>query len=220
MILCYLWFFCRVVRTRLIVHETVVKSSDALTEKERKKLDMASDRHLLEMAQLAIRAGRIGRVVELARMVAGEKSMDLMIQLAKHHKLIAVVDDLERLRFPVNAAVVEPVQAAVIKTVEPVQVAVPSQESVPLQADVQIVQEVVAPLTPIKCAPSVESVLAASSVDPSPVPVNPFLKSANSKSSESQKPSAILDFVASLMKVPTKRKAEPNENESSANKRL
>ena len=197
----------------MIVHETNVKSSDALTEKERKKLDTAADRHLLEMAQLAIRAGRFGRVVELAKMASNEKTVDLMIQLAKHHKLIAVVDDLERIRFPTVSA---PVAAAVVnKPVEPI-----SADPTPAAQVVETsLLPMETPLTPIKCAPSVESVLA-SSIDPSPAPVNPFLKSLQAqKPVEEPKSSVMLDYISNIMKMTVKRKADSNENDQSQNKR-
>lgn len=207
----------------------MLASSDALTEKERRKLDIAADRHLLELAQLAISAGRIGRVVELARLAAGEKTVDLMIQLAKHHKLIAVVDDLERIRFP-QIAVSAASSAATLISSEPTlsggaTSAVQSSEPILLRETV--VDDVPAPLTPIKCVPSVESVLAASSsvAGSSPLPAaaaNPFLKTLATPSAEQpQQSSVMLDYISNIMKMTTvKRKASANENDQSQNKRI
>lgn len=208
--------FRRIVRTRLIIHETCIESSDTLTEKERRKLDAVADRHVLEMAQLAIAAGRIGRVTELARFASSEKTIDLMIQLAKHHKLIAVVDELERMRFKPQKIVETPQSIPQIMP-ESVEVEAPTVSAKEAQ-NAPLEPQPLAPLTPIKCAPSVESVLASSSAAPSPAPVNPFAVKPGQRAQEEPQSSVMLDYISNIMKLTVKRKPDTNENDQMTNK--
>lgn len=89
-------------RTNLLVNET--ESSNiigGLSEKEKKKLFSVADRHLLELAQISIKSDRHSRLIDLAQLASNEKTIDLMIQLCKHYKLISLIDELETLKIKI-----------------------------------------------------------------------------------------------------------------------
>lgn len=79
----------------LILNET---NSTGLTDREKKKMCASSDRNLLELAQLSIKTNRHARLSELAIWATTEKTAELLIQLAKHHKLDLVVDEIESIK--------------------------------------------------------------------------------------------------------------------------
>lgn len=67
-------------------------------EKECKRLQVASDKHLLELVQLAIKSERLTRVLELCKLFLLEKSWDLAVQLAKHNRLALLANRIEKLK--------------------------------------------------------------------------------------------------------------------------
>lgn len=73
-------------------------SSTGLTDREKKKLFASADRHLLELAQISIKSNRLNRLSDLARWASNEKTVELLVQLAKHHKLVAIVNELENIK--------------------------------------------------------------------------------------------------------------------------
>lgn len=205
-------------RTRLILRETGICDKNVISEKERKKMEMAADRHLLEMAQISVKFGRFGRVIELAKMASSEKTLDLLIQLARHHKLVAIVDALERIRYPINkvSAVAEVVKD-VIKEVETT-ISLPAEEASTPAKPIQKCESespatLLGSLTPIKNANApeiIEEEPVSSSLAPSPA--NPFAKN------EPAEPSVMLDYISTLMKMSSKRKVDENDA-ATANKR-
>lgn len=210
-------------RTRMILHETGLNKSSAISERERKKMEMAADRHLLEMAQISVKFGRFGRVVELAKMASSEKTLDLLIQLARHHKLVAVVDDLERIRYPVvkNAEPIVQAVKEVAKEIPTTKISTMSIEEVstPAKTIEKCASEspatLLGNLTPIKNATAAsqevfEEEPASSSLAPSPA--NPFAKT------EPAEPTVMLDYISTLMKMSSKRKVDENDH-SNTNKR-
>lgn len=73
-------------------------SSTGLTDREKKKIFASADRHLLELAQISIKANRLNRLIDLARWASNEKTIELLIQLAKHHKLATIIHELENIK--------------------------------------------------------------------------------------------------------------------------
>lgn len=73
-------------------------SSTGLTDREKKKLFASADRHLLELAQISIKSNRLNRLSDLAHWASNEKTVELLVQLAKHHKLVAIVNELENIK--------------------------------------------------------------------------------------------------------------------------
>lgn len=209
-------------RTRMILHQTGLNKSSAISEKERKKMEMASDRHLLEMAQISVKFGRFGRVVELAKLASSEKTLDLLIQLARHHKLVAVVDDLERIRYPAVKKAEPVVQAVkeVEKEIPTIKISALSIEEVstPAKTIEKCASEspvtLLGNLTPVKNAATPQEAFeeepASSSLAPSPA--NPFAKT------EPAEPTVMLDYISTLMKMSSKRKVDENDH-SNTNKR-
>jgi hypothetical protein len=70
----------------------------AMSEKVAKKAQLTSDRHVLELIQLAIKAERHPRVLELVDLLYLEKSWDLALQLVRHSKLALLANRIEEAR--------------------------------------------------------------------------------------------------------------------------
>lgn len=66
-----------------------------LREKELRKLNTTSDKHVLELIQIAIKADKHLRALELCQLFFNPKSYDLAIQLARHHRLVGLADKIE-----------------------------------------------------------------------------------------------------------------------------
>ncbi|PJF19605.1 hypothetical protein PSACC_00599 [Paramicrosporidium saccamoebae] len=69
-----------------------------LADRESRRLQLASDKHVLELIQLAIRADKPARVIELCPLFLMEKSWDMAIQLVRHNRLAQLADRIENLR--------------------------------------------------------------------------------------------------------------------------
>lgn len=85
-------------RTRLILQGENSKKDGTRPEKETKRMQLAADKHILELIQLAIRSDRLTRVLELCEFFFLEKSWDLAIQLTRHQRLTSLVNRIEELR--------------------------------------------------------------------------------------------------------------------------
>lgn len=69
-----------------------------LTDKEAKRLQVAADKHVLELIQLAIKADRPARVLELCALFQLEKSWEMAVQLVRHNRLVHLGDRIESLK--------------------------------------------------------------------------------------------------------------------------
>ena len=58
----------------------------------------ASDRNLLELTQISVKSNRLARLSDLAHWATTEKTIELLIQLAKHHKLISIAEEIETIK--------------------------------------------------------------------------------------------------------------------------
>lgn len=232
-------FLYRIVRTDWLINETI---STGLSDREKKKLFASSDRQLLELAQVSIKTNQIYRLKDLACWASNEKTVELLVQLAKHHKLVAVVEDIEAIRSKLFKATVTSCAPAN----NPV-VTIPSSSacwSTPKLPD-SVSKEspspsgILANLTPIK-PPNPNSNLnleiqVASSPSelissPSILQSNPFAKNnenLNPAVVQEKDGSAILDYISAMMKMngnatgaAVKRKGEDNLSSSNAKKNL
>ena len=210
-----------IVRTNWILNET---GSNGLTEREKKKLLASSDRNLLELAQLSIRSNRIDRLSDLSRWASNEKTIELLVQLANHHKLAGVVEEMERIKielFSQNREVTTIGNGNLSSTLGNLSSAVGNLSSTPLAFSAsstvsklsnistsklllpdQVCKEspsgILANLTPMK---SVSGVNIASSPSElaAPSPSNPFAKE-NSNNLEGGG-NAMLDYISAMMSL-------------------
>lgn len=80
-----------------ILKNSILKDRE-WTEKEVKKMQIAADKHVLELIQLAIKSDKPARVLELCGLFLLEKSWEMAVQLAKHNRQIQLADRIEALR--------------------------------------------------------------------------------------------------------------------------
>lgn len=85
-------------RTGLILQAEGGKKGGTRPEKETRRMQLTADKHILELIQLAIKADRLTRVLELCEFFLLEKSWDLAIQLARHQRLTSLANRIEELR--------------------------------------------------------------------------------------------------------------------------
>lgn len=207
----------RVLRNNWILNEAGTFGDEGPTERERKKLFAASDRHLLELAQLSIKANKFGRLSDLAQWSSNERTIDLLIQLAQHHKLVAVVDDIERIKldlFSTKALLPEIVTSSTLTPKLPEAVAKESPSGI------------LANLTPLKMSTlsssiSLSDLVVSSNVASSPggedgtvsspsIQANPFAKASSGNENVEPEGNAMLDYISAMMKINggNKRKAD------------
>ena len=199
-----------------------------------KKLFASADRHLLELAQISIKSNRLGRLSDLARWASNEKTVELLIQLAKHHRLVAVVDELENIKRELFSP--KPIVSAVAAAVNTAATSYHFEEianttftgSVPTgttwstpQLPEMVAKEspsgILANLTPMKTATiSVVDEIVSSPAELAPSPSNPFAKGLNNENANptttvANEGNAMLDYISAMMKMNAaggKRKAE------------
>jgi hypothetical protein len=87
--------------------------SDALcptdmVDREIRKLHLVADKHVLELIQLAIKADKPARILELCPLFLMEKSWDMAIQLVRHNRLVQLADRIEQLRDQADQSRQEP----------------------------------------------------------------------------------------------------------------
>lgn len=85
-----------VLRTTIL--STLIDASKGLREKDLRRLNSASDKHVLELIQLAIKADKPVRALELCNLFYTEKSYDIAVQLARHHRLVSLADRIDQLK--------------------------------------------------------------------------------------------------------------------------
>lgn len=91
--------FEKSIRTRYMLEQRQSTDLDKFSEdRASKKERLEADKHVLELIQLAIRAERLARVMELCEFFLLEKSWDLAIQLIRHNKLPSLANRIEELR--------------------------------------------------------------------------------------------------------------------------
>jgi len=74
-----------------------------LREKDQRRLHQTSDKHILELVQLALREDSLatdkhGRVLELCGMFYADKGYEMVGQLLRHHRMAALGERVEMLR--------------------------------------------------------------------------------------------------------------------------
>ena len=211
-------------RTNLILNEA---SSTSLTDREKKKMFASSDRNLLELAQLSIKTDRLARLSDLAHWATTEKTIELLIQLAKHHKLTAIVEEIEAIK----TALFRRTSVTPAKVVSNT-AAMSNQHNFPdsFNPDVTMVTmspiantwttprlpEVVAKespsgilanLTPMKASGTTETTSSspAELVSTPSATKNPFAKNENQNpkadSNASNEGNAMLDYISTMMKL-------------------
>lgn len=212
-------------RTNLILNETKT-NSDGLTDREKKKMFASSDRNLLELAQLSIKTNRLSRLSDLANWATTEKTVELLIQLAKHHKLNSIVEEIETIRAnmfrkSVNSAAstASPSVNTFINpdvTMVSMSPAGNSNSWITPKLPEMVAKEspsgILANLTPMKPAVSTANEPAAPSspaelpATPSNTSNNPFAKPAAAAANENQtgpnsEGNAMLDYINAMMKL-------------------
>lgn len=85
-----------VLRTTIL--SSLIDGSKGLREKDIRRLNSASDKHVLELIQLAIKADKPVRALELCNLFYTEKSYDIAVQLARHHRLVSLADRIDQLK--------------------------------------------------------------------------------------------------------------------------
>ena len=73
-----------------------------LTEKELKKANNAGDKLLLELFQMAIKCDQLERALQLTGLLTNPKSLEIAIQLARHARLITLVDKINSAAISAN----------------------------------------------------------------------------------------------------------------------
>lgn len=86
-----------ILRTSLLSGR-LVDATHGLREKDMRRLNTASDKHVLELIMLALKADKPARALELCGLFYSEKSYDLAVQLARHHRLLTLADRMDALR--------------------------------------------------------------------------------------------------------------------------
>lgn len=86
-----------VLRTSLLSGR-IVDATHGLREKDLRRLNTASDKHVLELIMLALKADKPARALELCGLFYSEKSYELAVQLARHHRLLTLADRMDALR--------------------------------------------------------------------------------------------------------------------------
>ena len=220
-------------------------SSTGLTDREKKKLFASADRHLLELAQISIKSNRLNRLSDLAHWASNEKTVELLIQLAKHHKLVAIVNELENIKtelFHPKPATINNIsyntnsRTGQVLNVENIANTtftgtIPSTSWSTPHLPEMVAKEspsgILANLTPMKItsASAAVEVIASSPAELAPSPSNPFAKTSKDENVDPvvtvNEGNAMLDYISAMMKMNNsggKRKAEEDNNNSSNKK--
>ena len=213
-----------------------------MSDREKKKLFASADRHLLELAQISIKSNQLGRLSDLATWASNEKTLELLIQLAKHHKLIAIVDEIESLKVKmfksVSASTTLVASSTTTNTTTTINNNDNSAWSTPKLPELVAKESpsgILANLTPMKTATSIknnnlETAIVSSPAELAPSPSiqsNPFAKNNENVNPAAALPvkdgSGILDYISAMMKMNDsssvgKRKAEESGASSGSKK--
>jgi chromosome transmission fidelity protein 4 len=128
---------------------TVFKSNSLrpeMADRESRKLQLVSDKHVLELIQLAIRADKPARVIELCPLFLMEKSWDMAVQLVRHNRLAQLADRIENLRHKTECKSGDKVEVPYETRVTP---ALGKTLRIPSQVAVESPSTTLANLTPI-----------------------------------------------------------------------
>ena len=198
--------------------------SVGLSDREKKKIFAASDRHLLELAQISIKADRFNRLIDLAHLASSEKTIDLLIQLAKHHQLNAIVEDLEGLK---RDLFTKSIEEKLISAKGPISDAIDTPKikessdkftpKLPDQVNKESPSGILANLTPMKVVNSSLSESLVEMSSPAGIvasPTNPFAKTNNNNNSNNINNNSInnnnennasgnvmLDYISTMLKM-------------------
>lgn len=201
------------------MNETSLSSTNSLTDREKKKLYATADRHLLELAQISVKSNRIDRLIDLSRWSSNEKTIDLLIQLARHHKLVSIVSEMESIKMEMFQKRKEVESDIVNNNNNNLLPKTVPRHSEPTSANVSLTPSgILANLTPLKPT-GVNGQLIPNSVPvSSPAeliasPSNPFAKENSQPSEESSNSNggnAMLDYISAMMNLNNsgKRKGE------------
>ena len=91
----------RVLRTKIMLGSALLRPTD-LSERESKKLQVVADKHVLELIQLAVKADKPARVLELCGLFQLEKSWEMAVQLVRHNRFVQLADRIEALKAALN----------------------------------------------------------------------------------------------------------------------
>lgn len=190
----------KVLRSSFVLQSTgFCESTAALTEKERRKCMALADRHLLELAQLSIKTEKASRLLDLARLASSDKTVDLLVQLAQHNRMIALVDELEAykdtLTNPPRAE--SPPQSPKVSEAAPASTVTKDAPSLASPAGI------LANLTPLKFS---ESLAAAPAAPSSPTLASSPLTSSNpfarAPAVVAESTSGVMvDYISAMMKL-------------------
>jgi hypothetical protein len=206
-------------------------SSTGLTDREKKKMFASADRHLLELAQISIKSNLLKRLSDLARWASNEKTVELLVQLAKHHKLLSIVDELESIKielFHHKPASIDkslntiPFQSEDIANTNTtftgtMKSTTWSTPQLPEMVAKESPSGILANLTPMKVAVTPCSVeeIVSSPMEFAPSPSNPFVKTCKDENynpvTADNEGNAMLDYISAMMKMNNsngKRKAD------------
>jgi hypothetical protein len=78
--------------------DSAISGSAGVREKEMRRIRTASDKHCLELIQLAVKADKQVRALELCALFYNEKSFELAYQLARHNRMATLADRIEEAR--------------------------------------------------------------------------------------------------------------------------
>jgi hypothetical protein len=80
---------------------SILKST--LSEKELKKANNSGDKLVLELFQMAIKCDQLERALQLISLLTNPKSLEIATQLARHARLITLVDKINNMTIPSTA---------------------------------------------------------------------------------------------------------------------
>ena len=217
-VLYCLFMYYRLLRTNILINETeTLNVNGGLTEKEKKKLFSIADRHLLELAQISIKSERYSRLIDLAQLASNEKTIDLMIQLSKHYKLISLIDELETLKMKIFRSV--EIETEIAKQIQIIPQMKVVEDSSRLPNDSLSASGILANLTPIKTNNALSDVPVSSPAESAPSPLvstsnsNPFAKQENENENKNEN-NVMLDYISAMMKMHNNgsQKRKPDES--------
>lgn len=82
----------------------------SISDREMRKLQLASDKHVLELVQLAIKADKPARILELCPLFMMERSWDVAVQLVRHNRLLQLADRIEMLKDQLASGATKPTE--------------------------------------------------------------------------------------------------------------
>lgn len=120
--------------------DSAISGSAGIREKEMRKIRTASDKHCLELIQLAVKADKQVRALELCSLFYNEKSFELAYQLARHNRMATLADRIEEARDIFVAKQNNPQEASLVET----------PKGIPSRIDKESPSAILANLTPVQ----------------------------------------------------------------------